>query len=73
MPSISLWITLSVIFELLFMYKGQNGVILPVKVFRSRSLNGIMTKLGSFAMNIGGEIHIGPEMHRDLLQRQLRK
>jgi RHS repeat-associated protein len=53
--------------EVAFYVVGQNGIVVPVKVFQSRSkVNGV-PGLKDVAMNLGNEIHIGPEMAADLL------
>jgi len=55
--------------EVAFYVIGQNGIRLPVKIFESRSVDNGIPGLAGKAMNIGGEIHIGPEMATDLIQR----
>ncbi|HUU17327.1 MAG TPA: RHS repeat-associated core domain-containing protein [Sedimentisphaerales bacterium] len=56
--------------EVAFYVIGPNGVRLPVKIFESRSIYSGIPGLAGAAMNIGGEIHIGPEMAADLMRQQ---
>jgi len=55
--------------EIAFYVIGPNGVRIPVKIFESRSEKNGIPGLAGAAMNIGGEIHIGPEMAADLIQK----
>jgi RHS repeat-associated protein len=57
--------------EVAFYVIGPNGVRIPVKVFESRSINSGIPGLAGVAINIGNEIHIGPEMAAELIQQQL--
>jgi RHS repeat-associated protein len=54
-------------FTVSFYVKGQNDIVLPVKVFNSRRKGSGLPGLAGFAMNAGGEIHIGPEMALKLI------
>jgi len=59
--------------EVAFYVIGPNGIRLPVKIFESRSDDSGIPGLAGFAMNIGGEIHIGPEMATELIQRDCQR
>lgn len=48
--------------------RGQYGTILPVKVFNNRALDSWIPFLSGTAMNLGGEIHIPPELFEDLIR-----
>ena len=56
--------------EVAFYVIGQNGIRLPVKVFESRSDDSGIPFLSGIAMNIDGEIHIGPDMAENLIHQQ---
>ena len=53
--------------EVAFYVIGQNGVRIPVKIFESRSTVNGVPGLRGVSINIGGEIHIGPEMANTLI------
>ena len=53
--------------EVAFYVIGPNGIRLPVKIFESRSEDSNIPGLAGVPMNLGGEIHIGPEMASDLI------
>jgi RHS repeat-associated protein len=55
--------------EVAFYVIGPNGIRLPVKIFESRSVDSNIPFLAGIPMNLGGEIHIGPEMADDLISR----
>jgi len=56
--------------EVAFYVVGQNGIVVPVKVFQSRSTVNGVPGLKGFSMNLGNEIHIGPEAAADLLTEE---
>jgi len=57
--------------DVIFYVIGPNGLRLPVKIFESRSKYSGIPYLAGYAMNIGGEIHMGVEMAVDLIRTQL--